>query len=367
MDAPIHKHHHHYHRKLLPEEENPNINGNSDYSQSRRSQSQYESEEDEHGLHSEPYTPSYIEEESESDKSTKNKFSSPVPQSLNLGSNSPKISMPLTEINQSYVNIAPLPVFRGTHDECPFTHLSRFSKVCRANNASSIDAMKRIFPVTLEDEAALWYDLNIEPYDLLTWEEIKSTFLEAYRTDEIDGLLGTKLMMIKQGDDERVRSYFLRLQWILKRWPEHGISDNLMKGIFIEGLKDDFKNWIIPQKPDSLSEALRLAFSWEQVGNIRRKKELNCRFCDGRQAERDCEIGEKMRELLAKSDGEKHLRIEGGGGEDVTGERQEMEDAKEEGSVKKRSQCQCWKHQCWKKKFERNNSAPGNKYSNNAD
>ncbi|KAK9285433.1 hypothetical protein L1049_024626 [Liquidambar formosana] len=202
----------------------------------------------------------------------------------------------------------------GTPDECPVTHLSRFTKVCRANNAASIEMMMRIFPITLENEAALWYDLNIEPYASLSWEEIKSSFMEAYRRNELVDQFRSELMMINQGGKET---------------------------------------------------SIRAA----------RRKDLKCGFCDGPHKELGCEIREKMRGLWLKSN-EKALtvcsaRIESDvaakelvrslsmGTSSVVGKQDNVEDEKEEGGMlgwKKKSQCQCWKHQCWKKKFERNNS-----------
>ncbi|KAK8562345.1 hypothetical protein V6N13_019638 [Hibiscus sabdariffa] len=47
-------------------------------------------------------------------------------------------------------------------EERPVTHLIRFAKVCRVNNASTVETMMRISPVTFDKEAGLWYYLNIE-------------------------------------------------------------------------------------------------------------------------------------------------------------------------------------------------------------
>lgn len=303
--------------------------------------------------------------------------------SASLASNTPNFAQPSTQITSSFMNIAPFPIFHGAPNECPVAHLSRFNKVCRANNVSSIDMMTKIFPVTLEDESALWYDLNIEPYtSSLTWEEIKSSFSQAYGKIELKDELRSQLMGIKQGNEESVRSYFLRLQWILMKWPEHGLSENMLKGVFIDGLREDFRDGVIPQKPSSLNEALRVAFGFEQlkcVRGVRRNVPLKCGFCGGLHEEKGCEVRERMRKLWLQSK-EEGLRvglekkISGNGGvvkefgrsvsmvtsRSTSGTvmgNNEVELEKEEGEVlglKKKSQCQCWKHQCWKKKLERN-------------
>ncbi|EOX92844.1 Uncharacterized protein TCM_001704 [Theobroma cacao] len=272
----------------------------------------------------------------------------------------------------SYINIAPLPIFQGSPSDCPVTHLSRFAKVCRANNVSSVDMMMRIFPVTLENEAGLWYDLNIEPYPSLRWEEIKSSFLQAYHKTQVTEQLRHELMMINQGSEERVRSYFLRLQWSLQRWPDHGIPENLLKEIFVDGLREDFQDWIVPQKPDSLVEALRLAIAFEQLKSIKisRKKDLKCDFCEGSHEERNCQVRERMKELWRKTkdkewmdSSEKNQSNEAvnesaeGSAEDRIEEENVVEGEMLSGrKQKKKSPCQCCKHQCWKKQLDRTNS-----------
>ncbi|GMI86715.1 hypothetical protein HRI_002340800 [Hibiscus trionum] len=218
----------------------------------------------------------------------------------------------------SYINIAPLPIFHGSPEECPMTHLSRFVKVCRANNASSVEMMMRIFPVTLDDEAGLWYDLNIEPFPSLGWEEIKASFVQAYNKIKVKEQMRNELSMMNQGDEECVRSYFLRLQWVLQRWPDHGISEDFLKDIFVDGLREDFQGWVIPRKPESMGEALRLAFAFEQLKNIKGSSRKN------------------------------------GGVE---------EDERERFGGKMMSQCQCSKHHCWKKQLQRTNSLIS-RYSN---
>lgn len=176
-------------------------------------------------------------------------------------------------------------------------------------------------------------------------------------------------MLIQQGDEESVRSYLLRLQWILKSWPEHGLPENLIGGIFVDGLREEFRDWIVPQKPSTLNEALRLAFGFEQVKSFRgfsKKKAVKCGFCDGLHEERECEVRERMREFWLKSE-EENRKSGGEMGKEfarsvstatssgVVGMNEDHDAL--EGSLKKNQRkCQCGKHQCWKKKLTRNYS-----------
>ncbi|KAH0983123.1 hypothetical protein GBA52_010300 [Prunus armeniaca] len=311
----------------------------------------------------------YLASESETN-SPSDQFSSsqPPPESVSssnqikarasLPSKTKNFSEPTTNQTPYYIPIAPLPIFRGGSNECPVTHLTRFAKICRANfSCPTVDVMVRIFPVTLENEAALWYDLNIDPYPSLSWEEIRSLFFQAY--DQIDQLR-SELTMIKQSRDETVRAYFLRLQWILKRWPDHGLQDNVLKGVFIDGLRKEFKDWTVAEKPSSLNDALRLAFGFEKVKSVRaataaKEKAVECGFCGGGHEEKGCEVRERMRKLWVKSKEEGLVRMVS-----VVGKREEEGvEREEEGELvdlKKKGQCQCWKHKCWKKKLERSKS-----------
>jgi hypothetical protein len=155
------------HHRKIPREDAYNID---DYSDASLSQPLYQSNEDdeEEVQYEQPMKDDDIDDDAASCMGSESETNEPASdrvssQSLDYNakslSNSPNnfSSQPPGNQFASYMNIAPLPIFRGAPDECPVTHLSRFTKVCRANNASAIDMMMRIFPVTLEDEAALWY------------------------------------------------------------------------------------------------------------------------------------------------------------------------------------------------------------------
>lgn len=35
------------------------------------------------------------------------------------------------------------------------------------------------------------------------------------------------------------------------KWPDYDLSENLLKKVFIDGLREDFLDWVIPQRPYS--------------------------------------------------------------------------------------------------------------------
>ncbi|WOL08235.1 hypothetical protein Cni_G16987 [Canna indica] len=270
----------------------------------------------------------------------------------------------------AYVNVAPLPIFRGEASECPAAHLARFDRVCRANNATAVDTLVRIFPVTLDGDAALWYDLIVESSrPAISWPEIRAAFLRAFTRPDFTDRARAELMSMKQKDGEGINTYHLRLQRVLRNWPEHGFPDALLKGIFIDGLKEDYQDWILPQRPETLADAVRLAQRWEQARSVREARirgndgggsglaeGKQCGFCDGEHEEKGCEVRRRMKELWLRSKEEAaapspsmSLVRKEGGEEAVEGRLARV------GSTKRGEQCQCSRHQCWKK-YERSNS-----------
>ncbi|KAK6919713.1 Retrotransposon gag domain [Dillenia turbinata] len=295
-----------------------NKNSNIDFSEE-------EEEEEIPSLNADDDVSSYPESKSSAKPPIpSDQFSIEIPES-SIQSNRPLYNQ---TSSSPYINIAPLPIFSGKNNQCPITHLSRFSKVCTANNVVSVQMMMKIFPVTLVEEALVWYDLNIDPYhSSLSWDEIKSSFLQAYQKIEYPNQFQAEIQRLKQEKDESVRSYFLRLQWVLNKWPEIGVSESLIRGVF-----------------------------WEKVKGIRNVK-VRCGFCEGEEHEEsECEIRKRMRELWRKIKEKKVVVCLPGNGDGVDKISDVGESMSGSGKeVKGESQCRCSKHQCGIK-IERNNS-----------
>ena len=63
-----------------------------------------------------------------------------------------------------------------------------------------------------------------------------------------------------------VNNYYGRMEYILQRWADHGISDVYLKGIFIGGLyPQKFKIAIKEKNPTSLEQAVQFAKQCEEV------------------------------------------------------------------------------------------------------
>ncbi|KAM0939613.1 putative retrotransposon gag domain-containing protein [Dioscorea sansibarensis] len=209
--------------------------------------------------------------------------------------------------------------------------------------------MTRIFPVTLDGEASLWYELNIEPNPFISWEEIKSSFLEAYRPAESFDEFRAELMDIRQGEKESVNGFSLRMQWMVKKWPEHEMPEKVLKGIFVDGLREEIREVVAMRGPETVEEAVKFAVVVERARRGRKgggdQGEMKCGFCDGLHEERSCEVKRRMRELWLRSRPEGRTITPAG-----SIVRREEEDMERGLSLRRGGgECKCWKHQCWKR------------------
>uniref|UniRef100_A0ACD5VDI7 Uncharacterized protein n=1 Tax=Avena sativa TaxID=4498 RepID=A0ACD5VDI7_AVESA len=278
-----------------------------------------------------------------------------------------------------YVAVAPLPVFRGDPGECPDAHLARFDRVCRANNATSTADAARIFPASLDADAALWYDLTASSSPP-PWRAVRAAFLDFFRPPDAAGRARAEIMSLRQRPGEPINRYHLRMQGILRRSPDDAADDAFVKSAFVHGLRAEFQDWVAPQQPETTLDAVALALAWERAESLRDARRAakaaaagsgngvsvsRCSFCDEEgHEEPDCEVRRRMMEMWLRSSSSGTAK--GGAMARTVGE-----DAEEEGggsarlgrlgsAVSARSaKCQCRKHQCGKKAAPANEVAGG--------
>ncbi|OEL38023.1 hypothetical protein BAE44_0000960 [Dichanthelium oligosanthes] len=273
-----------------------------------------------------------------------------------------------------YVAVAPLPIFRGGPGECPDAHLSRFDRVCRANGAVTPATAARIFPASLDDDAALWYDLTASGSSPPPWHTVRAAFLDFFRPPGAADRARAELMALRQGPGEAVNRYHLRMQGILRRCADVGadVPGAFLKAAFVDGLRAEFQDWVVPQQLETLDDAVALALSLERAEGVREARRVakaacaagdRCAFCGAEgHKEAQCEVRMRMRELwrrnssswragaiVAAKDGE---QAEERGGSTAL--------ARLGSAVSTRStQCQCRKHQCGKKPMAASEVAGG--------
>jgi hypothetical protein len=174
-------------------------------------------------------------------------------------------------------------------------------------------------------------------------------------------------MSLRQRPGEAVNRYHLRMQGILRQFPDAGadVPDAFLKSAFVHGLRTEFQDWLAPQHPEALHEAVALALSWERAESLREARRVakaaagngigisKCGFCSAEgHEEPDCEVRKRMMELWLRSSSSagRGTAVAGKVGEDAEEGGGSARLGRLESAVSTRSaQCQCRKHQCWKK------------------
>lgn len=279
-----------------------------------------------------------------------------------------------------FVIVGSLPVFRGDPGECPDAHLRRLDRLCRATGDATSATAARIFPASLDGDAAEWYDLIADAAGVKSsspapppWDAVRTAFLDVFRHPDAADRARGEIKGLRQGPDETVYRYHLRMLGILRQILDGGgadVPDAVLKDAFVGGLRAEFKEWVTA--PSELDEAVALALSWEGAEGLRAARRaakeacgsssaaaLKCAFCgmEGHEEAR-CEVGTRMSELW----GSGSINIVGGGGAAAAMAAKDGEETdEEEGSgskktmarigsaVSTRSTCRCRKHQCSKK------------------
>ena len=110
--------------------------------------------------------------------------------------------------NPCITNVVHIPYFIGWPGADPYTHIAKFEVTCAANGIQ-----------------------------LAKFQEVFATsFLYHFRPLGFASSLKEKLRTIRMGIDERVDSYYGRMQDILQRMGAHQIPNNFLTSIFIGGL-----------------------------------------------------------------------------------------------------------------------------------
>uniref|UniRef100_J3KXI6 Retrotransposon gag domain-containing protein n=1 Tax=Oryza brachyantha TaxID=4533 RepID=J3KXI6_ORYBR len=221
----------------------------------------------------------------------------------------------------------------------------------------------RIFPASIDGDAALWYDLTAPGADESPppWQAVRAAFLDFFRPLDAADRARDDLTSLRQRPGEAVNRYYLRMQGILRRFPDGGadVPDSFLKSAFVEGLLPEFQEWVAPQQPEALDEAVALAMSWEGADSVREARRAakavvsRCGFCamEGHQEAR-CGLRRRMREFcLGRSSsgggrGGAAMVVEAAAGAEEVGGSMRL--ARLGSAVSTRS-CQCRKHQCWKR------------------
>ncbi|XP_028771857.1 uncharacterized protein LOC114729069 [Neltuma alba] len=138
----------------------------------------------------------------------------------------------LREINNSTVNFDP-------HGDDPYGHIETMMMVCstmKPQGADVEEVLRRTFHFTMEGKAKEWLRTLPQHYTTLTWEQLKTAFLEKFFPASRSSKLKKAIFGAQQDEGESFYEYWTRFLTMMARCPNHQISKSNLVQYFYEGL-----------------------------------------------------------------------------------------------------------------------------------
>ena len=136
--------------------------------------------------------------------------------------------------------------FTGHPAKDPNVHLIRF---LRMENTVKLNGVRpkviklRLFPFSLRDIAATWYESL--PYGSVdTWEELVEAYLGRFFPPSLTSERRREIIVFQQGEDEILYTAWERYKRLLKRCPMHGIDLKTQMDFVYHSLNDTSKGII---------------------------------------------------------------------------------------------------------------------------
>ena len=137
--------------------------------------------------------------------------------------------------------------YDGTENMSPHEHLSYFVETYEFSVPPAIvtDSQKklRLFPFTLTGRARDWL-LSLPSGTIQTWEELELKFLEKYFLMSKYWDKKMEISNFKQGESESLYDAWERFTLMLKRGPNHELTEKQYLQIFTEGLKNNIRMFL---------------------------------------------------------------------------------------------------------------------------
>ena len=74
-----------------------------------------------------------------------------------------------------------------------------------------------------------------------TWDEMKALFLDKYKKYcKASGSRGDDIFRISQKEEETLEDYVSRFLYTLQKNPQHTLSEDSQKLVFLRGVNDDY-------------------------------------------------------------------------------------------------------------------------------
>jgi len=123
--------------------------------------------------------------------------------------------------------------------EDPYTFLFEFDVLCRSYDYVSDAHKLKLFPATLKGVALRWF-MGLGSTSIRTWSNVKETFLSKYQDYCRMRDLREQVFRMTQKEDESLEDYVERFHYNLQRSKHSNLDHEILKTIFIRGMRDDY-------------------------------------------------------------------------------------------------------------------------------
>ncbi|GJT51641.1 DNA-directed DNA polymerase [Tanacetum coccineum] len=126
--------------------------------------------------------------------------------------------------------------FQGLRIEDPFHHVKYYLSIVdniQADGATRDTSRLRLFHFSLKGKAAEWFD-KIQPTQITTCDHLVSRFLDYFFPAERTSSLRDLILLFKKGDEESIKSAWIRFQNLIKQLPHHRIQKWLLVQISLD-------------------------------------------------------------------------------------------------------------------------------------
>jgi hypothetical protein len=160
-----------------------------------------------------------------------------------------------------------LPLFHGTDEDCPKSHMRRFWKFFRhfPVDDEAEDLVMKLFSASLHGEARRWYN-DLPAASIHSMEHFERVFLARWtmEMEDIQSLL-KELEDIKQAESETVRDYCARFQKAFYQIPLGcRPKDKYLVYLFTNGFQVHLSFLLDKRKPKTVLEAHKMAMEIEK-------------------------------------------------------------------------------------------------------
>ena len=150
------------------------------------------------------------------------------------------------ELKPALITMVQQNQFTGHPTEDPNEHLGRFLRMANTLKLNSVrpEVIKlHLFPFSLRDIAATWYELL--PYGSVdTWEELVEAYLGRFFLPSLTSERRREIIVFQQREDEILYIAWERFKRLLNRCPMHGIDLKIQMDIVYHSLNDTSKGII---------------------------------------------------------------------------------------------------------------------------